>query len=134
MLPDFYTFWDGLGQGDRDWLKLCWKEKRLEEIEKYMEGTRLSLCRGSIKIGAHMKSLSNKKFSWTGFRKTIYGIWTELNTQKLIPPMKNTRDVPISRTTHFMTLLSIPSDINILYLKDYITLYILKRDHGKNFV
>ena len=126
MLPDVYTFWWGLGQGDRDWLELCWKEKRLEDIEKFMEGTRLSLCRGSIKIGARGR-LPKKKFSWTRFKRRTFGIWTELNTPK--PPMRNTRDVLISRITRFLTLLEIPSNIIIPNLKDYITLYILKRDH-----
>ena len=129
MLPDVYTFWWKLGQGDRDWLKLCWKRKRLEDIEKFMEGTRLSLCRGSITIGAK-GGLPKKKFSWTRLKGRAYRIWTELNTPK--PPMRNTRDVPISRTHHFLTLLEIPSNTKILDLKDYITLYILKRDHGKN--
>jgi hypothetical protein len=130
MLPDVYTFWWGIGQGDRDWLELCWKEKRLEDIEKFMERTRLSLCRGSIKIGAR-GGLPKKKFSWTRLKGRTYGIWTELNAPK--PPMKNTRDVPISRITHFLTLLEIPSNIKIIpNLKDYITLYILKRDYGKN--
>jgi len=131
MLPDVYTFWWKLGQGDRDWLELCWKEGKREDIEKFMEGTRLSLCRGSIRIGAR-GGLPKKKFSWTRFKGRAFGVWTELNTP--IPPMRNTRDVPISRITHFLTLLEIPSNIRIPDLKDYITLYILKRDYGKNFL
>ena len=131
MLPDVYTFWFGLGQSDRDWLELCWKEKRREDIEKFMEGTRLSLCRGSIRIGAK-GGLPKKKFSWTRFKRKTFGIWTELNTPIPKPSIRNTRDVPISRITHFLTLLEIPSNTKIPNLKDYITLYILKRDYGKN--
>jgi hypothetical protein len=126
MLPDVHTFWQKLGQTDRDWLELCWNKGRREDIEKFMERTRLSLCRGSIRIGAKGR-LPKKKFSWTRFKGITYGIWTELNTPK--PLMRNTRDVPISRITHFLTLLEIPSNPKILYLKDWITLYILKRDH-----
>ena len=135
MLPDVYTFWWKLGQGDRDWLELCWKEGKREDIEKFMEGTRLSLCRGSIRIGAR-GGLQKKEFSWTWFRNRIYGTWTELNTPypKLKPRIKPIRDVPISRTQHFLSLLRIPSHIPTSTLKDYITLYILKRDHGKNFL
>ncbi len=135
MLPDFYVFWDKLGSGDRDWLELCWKEKRFAEIEKFMEGYRLSLCRGSIKFGTRQE-MAHKKFSWTWFRNRIYGTWTELNTPypKLKPRIKPIRDVPISRTQHFLSLLRVPSHIPTSTLKDYITLYILCRDHGKNFV
>ncbi len=129
MLPDFYTFWNKLGSGDCEYLNLCWKERRWGKIEDFMEGYRLSLCRGCIRFGARGEA-AKKKFSWTRFKGRTFGIWTELNTTK--PPMRNTRDVPISRITHFLTLLEIPSNIKILYLKDYITLYILKRDHGKN--
>jgi hypothetical protein len=131
MLPDVHTFWGKIGQTDRDWLELCWKKRRREDIEKFMEGTRLSLCRGSIRIVAK-GGLPKKKFSWTRFKGRAFGVWTELNTP--IPPMRNTRDVPISRITHFLTLLEIPSNIRIPDLKDYITLYILKRDYGKNFL
>ena len=136
MLPDCDVLWDGLGQGDRDWLELCWKEKRFAEIEKFMEGYRLSLCRGSIKFGAR-QDMAHKKFSWTWFRNRIYGAWTELNTPYPKPKPKTwsrirIRDVPISRTQHFLSLLRVPSYIPTTCLKDYITLYILKRDHGKN--
>jgi len=134
MLPDFYTFWNKLRQTDHDWLELCWKEKRFAEIEKFMEGYRLSLCRGCIRFGARYE-MAHKKFSWTRFRNGIYGTWTELNTpypKPSNPRIKSYRDVPISRITHFLILLEIPSNIKIQYLKDYITLYILKRDHGKN--
>jgi hypothetical protein len=139
MLPDFYVFWDKLGSGDREFLNLCWKEKRFAEIEKFMEGYRLSLCRGSIKFGARQE-MAHKKFSWTWFRNRIYGTWTELNTPypklkpKTNPRIKPIRDVPISRTQHFLSLLRVPSHIPTTCLKDYITLYILCRDHGKNFI
>lgn len=139
MLPDFYTFWDKLGETDREFLNLCWKEKRFAEIEKFMEGYRLSLCRGSIKFGARSEA-ANKKFSWTWFRNRIYGTWTELNTPcpkpkpKTWSRIKPIRDVPISRTQHFLSLLRIPTHTPTAFLKDYITLYILCRDHGKNFI
>jgi len=141
MLPDFYTFWNKLRQTDHDWLELCWKEKRFAEIEKFMEGYRLSLCRGSIKFGARQE-MAHKKFSWTWFRNRIYGTWTELNTPypklkpKTNPRIKPIRDVPISRTQYFLSLLRVSSHIYIstTCLKDYITLYILCRDHGKNFI
>ena len=130
MLPDFYTFWEKLGERDKYYLQRCWEKKELEEINKFLEGYRLSLCRGVIRIAAKGKS-SNKKFSWTGFRKRIFGIWTVLNFPH---PKKQTRDVPISRTNHFLNLLQIPSESPpIQFLKDYITIYILRRDHGKNF-
>jgi hypothetical protein len=139
MLPDFYTFWNKLGSGDREYLNLCWKERRWGKIEDFMEGYRLSLCRGCIRFGARGEA-AKKKFSWTWFRNRIYGTWTELNTPypkpkpKTDPRIKPIRDVPISRTQHFLTLLRIPTHIPTSELKDYVTLYILKRDYGKNFL
>jgi len=135
MLPDFYTFWNKLGSGDREYLNLCWKERKWEKIEDFMEGYRLSLCRGCIRFGARGEA-AKKKFSWTWFRVRIYGTWTELNTPYPKPrsPNKQSREVPISRTTRFLSLLRIPTYIPIPTLKDYITLYILKRDYGKNFL
>ena len=139
MLPDYYTFWSSLGNGDQEYLKRCWKDRKLREIDRFMENYRLSLCRGSIKFGAR-KEAPNKKFSWTWFREKIYGVWTELNTpypnKALSSPNRNPREVPISRTHHFLNLLQIPSHHIPLScrLKDYITLYILKRDYGNNIL
>ena len=139
MLPDFYTWWDKLAEGDQDYLENCWEKREWKKIEEFMERYRLSLCRGSIKIGARGK-LPRKKFSWTWFRVRIYITWTELNTPypkpkpKTDPRIKPIRDVPISRTQHFLTLLRIPTHIPTSELKDYVTLYILKRDYGKNFL
>ena len=135
MLPDFYTWWGGLGQTDREYLEGCWERKDYVGIKDFMRGYRLSLCRGSIKFGARQEA-AKKKFSWTWFRVRIYGTWTELNTPIPKPPTKpeliKTREVPISRTSHFLTLLRIPTHIPIPSMKDYITLFILRRDHGKN--
>jgi hypothetical protein len=128
MLPDFYTWWDKLGESDQDYLENCWGKREWGKIEEFMEGYRLSLCRGSIKFGARGK-LPRKKFSWTRFRVRIYMTWTELNTPR---PKKITRDVPISRISHFLTLLRLPSHTPTSSMKDYITLFILQRDHGKN--
>jgi hypothetical protein len=139
MLPDYYTFWNRLGNGDQEYLRNCWKNRKLREIDKFLESYRLSLCRGSVKFGVNKKA-PNKKFSWTWFRKRVYGVWTELNTpypnKALSSPNKNPREVPISRTNHFLTLLQIPSPHvpPTCRLKDYITLYILKRDYGNSIL
>ena len=73
MLPDFYTFWMGLGITDKEYLIKCWDNKELQKIDEFMEVHRLNLCRGSIIFGARQEATRHKKFSWTWFRKRIYG-------------------------------------------------------------
>lgn len=128
MLPDFYTYWERLGDREQEWMMKWWNQKEYEKIEKFLEGTRLSLCRGSISFGSRIR-LPNKRFSWTGFRARIFRAETELNTPH---PEKSIRDVPISRISKFLSLLKFPIYTPCPELKDYVTLYILKRDYGKN--
>jgi hypothetical protein len=136
-IPDFYTFWYKLKQEDREFLTSCWndrwKEKRIDDIKKFMEGTKLSLCNGSISIRLNLKKLPRKRLSWTLLRNNLLGITTELNTPK--PPIIKPKGIPpVSRVAHFLTLLQITAKDTYFcwYLKDFITLYILKRDYAKN--